>query len=106
MIWGSNDEVNEYASQYGITILNIACAREASQNKKLPTNALLVHYLDLEKDGEHLVDTYDIVMGAKVDVFDCYYDKLGKNKLKAIGFCGGTISPQQFDSKSYLKSGK
>jgi len=105
MIWASNDEVQDTAAQYSITILNIACKIEASRDKKLPTNALLVHYLDLEKDGEHLVDTYDIVMGSKVDTFDCYYDKLGKNKLKAIGFCGGTVRPQQFDSKSYLKSG-
>ena len=102
MIWESNDEIAQVKDKYTITILHTACDPSLAQSKKLPTNACIVHYLDMKKGEEHYSDHYDIVIGSKVDIFDCYYDKLGSKHLKAIGFCGGTVSPGNFDTKSYL----
>ena len=102
MIWESNDEVAQLKEKYSLVVLNVACTLEEAKNKKLPTNSYLVHYLDMKKDAEHYEDHYDIVMGTKVNVFDCYYDKIGK-RLKSIGFTGGSVNPSQFDSKAYLK---
>ena len=106
MIWESNDEMQKVKDEYRVTILNVACDLNVAQNKKLPTNACLVHYLDMKKGEEHYSDHYDIVMGNRVDIFDCYYDKLGSKHLKAIGFCGGTVSPGNFNTKAYLAGSK
>ena len=106
MIWDSNEEVNSTATKYSVTLLHIACSPETANSKKLPTNACLVHYLDMKKGEEHYSDHYDIVMGNRVDIFDCYYDKLGKNKLKAIGWTQGNGSPGLFDKARYLKANK
>ena len=62
MIWESNDEVAKVKDEYRVTILNVACNPELSKNKKLPTNACLVHYLDMKKGEEHYSDHYDIVI--------------------------------------------
>ena len=104
MIWDSNEEVNQTASKYSVTIPHIACEPDAAKNKKLPTNACIVHYLDMKKGDEHFSDHYDIVMGNKVDIFDCYYDKLGKRKLKSIGWTQGNVKPGLFDKARYLKA--
>ena len=102
MIWESNEEVNQTATKYSINILHTNCPRDTANSKKLPTNACLVVYSDMKKGEEHFSDHYDIVMGSKVDIFNCYYDKIGK-RLKSIGFTGGSVNPSQFDSKTYLK---
>ena len=102
MIWESNDEIAQVKDKYTVTILHTACDASLSRNKKLPTNACIVHYLHMKKGEEHYSDHYDIVMGGKVNIFDCYYDKLGSKHLKDIGFCGGTVSPGNFDTKAYL----
>ena len=60
---------------------------------------------DGEITPEHYEDHYDIVMGTKVNIFDCYYDKIGK-RLKSIGYTGGSVNPSQFDTKAYLKTSK
>ena len=106
MIWESNEEVAKIKDKYTVTILHHNCERSAANNKKLPTNACIVHYLAMAKGEEHYSDHYDIVLGSKVNIFDCYYDKLGSKHLKAIGFCGGTISPGNFDTKAYLAASK
>ena len=106
MIWESNEEVANLKDKYRVTILHNACEISKAHDKKLPTNACLVHYLDMKKGEEHYSDHYDIVMGNRVDIFDCYYDKLGKNKLKAIGWTQGNVSPGLFDKARYLKANK
>ena len=60
----------------------------------------------IPKDGsEEFADHYDIVMGVKMDVFNCYYDKLRDGKrIRDIGWCDGGVSPPLFDKKSYLKT--
>ena len=102
MIWESNDEVGKVKEKYSLTVLHVACTPKEANNKKLPTNSYLVNYLDMKKGSEHYEDHYDVVIGTKVKIFDCYYDKIGK-RLKSIGFTGGSVNPSQFDSKAYLK---
>lgn len=102
MIWESNDEVGKVKDKYSLTVLHVGCTRKEAENKKLPTNSYLVHYLDMKKGSEHYEDHYDVVMGTKVNIFDCYYDKIG-SRLKSIGFTGGSVNPSQFDTKAYLK---
>ena len=99
MIWEGNQEIEEVADKYALTFLHIDCTSDKKKDKKLPTNAWIVTYL--EDDAPH----HDIVMGVKMDVFNCYYDKLRDGKrIRDIGWCDGGISPPLFDKKSYLKT--
>ena len=107
MIWDSNDEIGAMQEKYSLIFLNIDCDRKLSENKKLPTNAWIVTYLDKKKDSDEVKESHDIVMGIKMDVFNCYYDKLRDGtKLKEIGWCQGNCQPNLFDQKSYLKTSK
>ena len=49
MIWDSNDEIGAMQEKYSLIFLNIDCDRKLSENKKLPTNAWIVTYLDKRK---------------------------------------------------------
>ena len=62
MIWESNEEVAKVKEKYTVTILHHNCERSAANNKKLPTNACIVHYLDMKKGEEHYSDHYDICL--------------------------------------------
>ena len=109
MIWEGNQEIEEVADKYQLTFLQIDCAPDKAKDKKLdkklPTNAWIVTYLDRKDGSEEFADHYDIVMGVKMDVFNCYYDKLRDgSRIKDIGWCNGGISPPLFDKKSYLKT--
>ena len=99
MIWEGNQEIEEVADKYSLSFLHIDCTSDKKKDKKLPTNAWIVTYL--EDNAPH----YDIVMGVKMDVFNCYYDKLRDgSRIKDIGWCDGGVSPPLFDKKSYLKT--
>ena len=105
MIWEGNQEIEEVADKYQLTFLHIDCTSDKKKDKKLPTNAWIVTYLDRKDGSEEFTDHYDIVMGVKMDVFNCYYDKLRDgSRIKNIGWCNGGISPPLFDKKSYLKT--
>jgi hypothetical protein len=107
MIWMSNNDVEVTAEKYGIKILEANCESAKAQNKQLPTSSYLVTYLDMIPGGSSYSKHYDIAMGKRVDIFDCYYDKLGKDssRLLRIEWTAGTVNPKLFDSKSYLKQG-
>ena len=49
MIWESNEEVANLKDKYRVTVLHHACEVSKAHDKKLPTNACLVHYLDMKK---------------------------------------------------------
>ena len=106
MIWTSNNEVQTTAEKYDIKILEANCDPSKAQNKQLPTNSYLVTYLDMNPGASQYSQHYDIVTGKRVDIFDCYYDKLGKNKLKANGWTKGNVAPGLFDKAKYLKANK
>ena len=105
MIWEGNQEIEEVSDKYSLTFLHIDCSKDKADDKKLPTNAWIVTYLDRKDGSEEFTDHYDVVMGVKMDVFNCYYDKLRDgSRIKHIGWCNGGISPPLFDKKSYLKT--
>ena len=105
MIWTSNNEVQTTAEKYDIKILEANCEPSKAQNKQLPTNSYLVTYLDMNPGASQYSHHYDIVTGKRVDIFDCYYDKLGKDsrRLLSIEWTDGTVNPKFFCAKSYLK---
>lgn len=107
MIWTSNNEVQTTADKYDIKILEANCEISKAQNKQLPTNSYLVTYLDMNPGGSSYSHHYDIATGKTVDIFDCYYDKLGKDskRLLSIEWTDGTINPKFFSAKSYLQQG-
>ena len=105
MIWEGNQEIEEVADKYSLSFLHIDCTSDKKLDKKLPTNAWIVTYLDRKDGSEEFAPHYDIVMGVKMDVFNCYYDKLRDGKrIRDIGWCDGGVSPPLFDKKSYLKT--
>ena len=90
MIWEGNQEIEEVADKYQLTFLHIDCTSDKKKDKKLPTNAWIVTYLDRKDGSEEFTDHYDIVMGVKMDVLNCYYDKLRDGKrIRDIGLCDG-----------------
>ena len=77
-VWAKNDDVPEKQDKYGIVVLEIDCDKKLADNPKLPRNSYIVTYMT---DG---VEHHDIIIGLKVNIFDCYYDSLGKGSLKSI----------------------
>ena len=76
MIWTSNNEVQTTAEKYDIKILEANCDPSKAQNKQLPTNSYLVTYLDMNPGASQYSQHYDIVTGKRVDIFDCYYERV------------------------------
>ena len=79
-VWAKNDDVPEKQDKYGIVVLEIDCDKKLADNPKLPRNSYIVTYMT---DG---VEHHDIIIGLKVNIFDCYYDSLGKGSLKSIEY--------------------
>ena len=46
MIWEGNQEIEEVADKYQLTFLHIDCTQDKKEDKKLPTNAWIITYLD------------------------------------------------------------
>ena len=65
MIWEGNQEIEEVADKYQLTFLHIDCTSDKKLDKKLPTNAWIVTYLDRKDGSEEFANHYDIVMGVK-----------------------------------------
>ena len=69
------------------------CPRDKANDKKLPSDSLVVSYNDKEELK------YDIVRAsAQVDVFDDYYDNY-KN-VKGIEWTKGIIHPKTYDGQT------
>lgn len=101
----SNNDIEVTAEKYGIRILEANCEISKAQNKALPTNSYLITYLDMIPGGGSYSKHYDIATGKRVDIFDCYYDKLGKDSRRLLGieWTDGAVNPKLFCAKSYLK---
>ena len=78
MMWDSNDEIPIKEDKYQISVLHVDCQPDKARDTRLPRNAYMVSYM---VNG---VQKYDIVSGLKVDIFNCYYDKLGKDQSKTL----------------------
>ena len=95
-VWAKNDDVPEKQDKYNIVVLEIDCDKKLADNPKLPRNSYIVTYMT---DG---VEHHDIIIGLKVNIFDCYYDSLGKGCLKSIEYKGGQITAKLFDAYKYI----
>jgi hypothetical protein len=74
-----------------LNIIHKDCDKSLAQDKSLPVNSYLVIYC--VKD----VEKYDIVQsGARIEVFDNYYDEYGKGALKEIKWTEGTVNPKTY----------
>jgi len=78
---------------YACQVLLENTSLEKAQDKTHPTDAFLVWY---NVDGKELLDVTR--SGKKVNIFDMYYDKYGKD-LKRIEHGYGTISPNLWGNK-------
>lgn len=97
MMWDSNNEVTEREDRYSVGVLELDCQPAAAKNPKLPRNSYLVTYMT---NG---VVHYDIVMGLRSNIFDCYYDKLGQGAIRGIVWTDGKVVTKLFNKKEYLK---
>ena len=95
-VWGKNQDVIDKSEKYGIIVLEIDCERSVAKNTKLPRNSYLVTYMT---DG---VEHNDIIIGLKTNIFDCYYDSLGKGSLQSIEYTNGNVTAKLFDAKNTL----
>ena len=82
-------------SDYSCEILLEKTTEEKATDKSFPTDAYIVRYV--ENETQHLDVTRCYKM---VNIFDMYYDKYGKDSIKAIDFGHGTIKPSQYGYKS------
>ena len=83
------------AADYSCEILLEKTTEDKATDKSFPTDAYLVRYV--ENGTQHLDVTRCYKM---VNIFDMYYDKYGKDSIKAIEFGHGTIKPNQYGYKS------
>ena len=82
-------------SDYSCQILLEKTTEDKATDRSFPTDAYLVRYV--ENGTQHLDVTRCYKM---VNIFDMYFDKYGKDSIKAIDFGHGTIKPSQYGYKS------
>lgn len=81
--------------QYGCEIILEKTTMEKVQDKSFPTDARIVKYV--ENGVEHI----DLTRGKKMsNIFDMYYDRYGKDSVKAIDFGYGSVNPKMWGYKS------
>jgi|TARA_B100000900_G_scaffold227813_1_gene193430 UPF0288 family protein (methanogenesis marker protein 3) len=90
--WTSEEKENMVQS-YGCHLIAEGATPEQIQDKKLPTDTLQIKYKFNDKVS------IDLCRGKKVDVFDLYYDKFGKESLISIDWAHGTVSPKMWGYK-------
>jgi hypothetical protein len=72
-----------------MVILHQKCEPVLAKDKKLPRDSYLISYIEDDKV------TYDIARGAKVELFDYYYDNFGE--VLGIKWTEGTMNPKTYD---------
>ena len=91
-IWSS--EERKSVSNYGCQLLIDDATKEQMEDRKLPTDTMIVSYTFEDKIHR------DLVRGPRVNIFDLYYDKFGKGSLQAIDYGHGTVNPAQWGYKA------
>jgi hypothetical protein len=82
-------------SRYGCEILKERCTPQDAKDNSLPLDAYLITYF---ADGKIC---YDITRsGKRVNIFDMYYDKFGKDSIQDIRWADGKINPKLWGYKS------
>ena len=86
-VWTEN-EIQLSKSRYGCEIIKTRCEFRDSKDRSLPNDSFIVSYYS---DDELC---YDITRaGKRVNIFDMYWDKFGKN-LKSIEWTYGRVNPK------------
>ena len=91
-IWSS--EERKSVSNYGCQLLVDGASEDQVQDRKLPTDTMIITY---KTEGKIY---RDLVRGPRVNVFDLYYDKFGKDSIQKIDYGHGTINPAQWGYKA------
>ena len=81
-------------SNYSCEVILEKTTKEKANDRKLPSDAFEVYYV---VDGEERLDVTR--SGKKVNVFNLYYDKYGKDSVKKIDYGYGTVNPSQWGYK-------
>jgi len=92
----TTEERQSCLQEYGCEILVDNGSYEDVRIKKAPTDACIVKYTVNDKL------CYDLTRGAKIKLFDMYYDKF-KTGIKDIDFGYGTIKPNMWGYKAPQK---
>ena len=98
IIWTSKEKEN-HKSEYGCEILVENGTLEQVSITNAPTDAFIITYEYQEKVCR------DLTRGARVKLFDMYYDKF-KMGLKVIDYGKGTIKPNLWGYNSSPKKKK
>ena len=86
------EEKKSSISEYGCEILVDNGSLQDVRTKQAPTDACIITYQHEDKL------CYDLTRGAKIKLFDMYYDKF-KHGIKNIDFGHGTIKPNMWGYK-------
>ena len=76
---------------YSCEIILEKTTKDKANDRKLPSDAFNVYYV---VDEEERLDVTR--SGKKVNVFNLYYDKYGKDSVKKIDYGYGTVNPSQW----------
>ena len=90
--WSTEERKN--IPSYGCQLLIEDADQDQQQDKKFPTDTVIVTYQSEGKVHK------DLVRGPRVNIFDLYFDKFGKGALQRIDFGNGTINPAQWGYKA------
>jgi len=96
----SSDEKKLIGTNYGCQLIAEDASADQIQDKKVPTDTMIVSY---QNEGKVLKD---LCRGSQVKIFDLYFDKFGKDSVKAIDFGNGTLKPSQWGYKPPEKKRK
>lgn len=91
------DKNNNDPFDYNCEVLLEKTTLSKVKNPSYPNDAYLIWYV--VNETEYL----DLVRGKRVNIFDMYYDRYGKNSVKKIDFGYGRLNPKLF---GYKKSSK
>ena len=94
-IWSSDEKKN--ISSYGCELLVEDASKDQVNERQLPTDTMIISYKFEDKLYQ------DLCRGPRVNIFDLYYDKFGKDSIQKIDYGHGTINPNQWGYKAPQK---
>ena len=87
-------EEKDLIQTYGCQLIAENATTEQIEDRKLPTDTMLITYKAEDKIHQ------DLVRGPRVNIFDLYYDMFGKGALQKIDYGNGTVNPNQSGYKA------
>ena len=91
-VWSA--EERKLIPSYGCQLLVEAADKEQLEDRKLPTDTMIITY----KSENKLIK--DLVRGPRVNIFDLYFGKFGKDSVQSIDYGKGTINPAHWGYKA------